>query len=113
MSAVLVRPFHRRDRDQLTDLVNAHAAAVVPGLGVSVASMLSHLERDPGEFVVDPWIAERLTLVAEQNNRVAAGAHLLRYRDDENVGAAHRGGGEIRWLLFWPESPVSSNPWWT
>jgi GNAT superfamily N-acetyltransferase len=113
MSSVRVRPFHRRDRDQLTSLVNAHAAAVVPGQGVSVAAMLSHLEREPGEFIVDPWVAERATLVAEQNNRVAAAAHLLRYGDGENVSDAYRGGGEIRWLLFWPEGPVSSNPWWT
>jgi hypothetical protein len=113
MPTIQVRPFSRRDRDQLTDLVNAHAAAVVPGVGVSVAAMLSHLERDPGEFIVDPWVAERTTLVAEQNNRVAAAAHLLRYRDDEGVGPAYRGGGEIRWLVFWPEGPRSSNPWWT
>ena len=113
MSPIQVRPFHRRDRDQLTDLVNAHAAAVVPGQGVSVAAMLSHLEREPGEFIVDPWVIERATLVAEQNNRVAAAAHLLRYGDGEDVSVAYRGGGEIRWLLFWPEAPVSTNPWWT
>jgi ribosomal protein S18 acetylase RimI-like enzyme len=113
MSPVEVRPFHRRDRDQLTDLVNAHAAAVTPGAGVSVAAMLSHLERDPGEFIVDPWVTERATLVAEQNNRVAAAAHLLRYGDDESVGPAYRGSGEIRWLLFWPEGPISANPCWT
>jgi len=113
MSAIHVRPFQRRDRDQLTDLVNAHAAAVVPGQGVSVAAMLSHLEREPGEFIVDPWVAERVTLVAEQNRRVAAAAHLFRYGDGEDVSAAYRGGGEIRWLLFWPEGPVHGNPWWT
>jgi len=113
MSRIEVRPFGRRDRDQLTDLVNAHAAAVVPGVSVSVAAMLSHLERDPGEFIVDPWVTERITLVAEQNNRVAAAAHLLRYRDDDGVGPAYRGAGEIRWLVFWPEGPRSSNPWWT
>jgi GNAT superfamily N-acetyltransferase len=113
MSLVRVRPFRRSDRDQLTDLVNAHAAAVVPGLSLSVAAMLSHLEREPGEFIVDPWVSERATLVAEQNNRVAAAAHLLRYGDDVDVSGAYRGGGEIRWLLFWPEGPVSSNPWWT
>jgi ribosomal protein S18 acetylase RimI-like enzyme len=113
MSAIEVRRFSRRDRDQLTDLVNAHAAAVVPGVGVSVAAMLSHLERDPGEFIVDPWVAERTTLVAEENDRVAAAAHLLRYRDDEGVGPGYRGGGEIRWLVFWPEGPRISNPWWT
>lgn len=62
---------------------------------------------------MDPWVAERVTLVAEENSRVAAAAHLLRYGDDESVGPAYRGGGEIRWLLFWPEGPVSTNPWWT
>jgi GNAT superfamily N-acetyltransferase len=108
-----VRPFRRSDRNQLTDLVNAHAAAVVPGAGVSVAALLSHLERDPGEFIVDPWVAERTTLVAEQNNRVTAAAHLLRYRNDDGVGPAYRGVGEIRWLVFWPEGPRSTNPWWT
>jgi GNAT superfamily N-acetyltransferase len=113
MSPIRVRPFHRRDRDQLTDLVNAHAAAVVPSQGVSIAALLSHLEREPGEFIVDPWVTERATLVAEQNNRVAAAAHLLRYGADAGVSVAYQGGGEIRWLLFWPEGPASSNPWWT
>jgi GNAT superfamily N-acetyltransferase len=113
MSSIQVQPFHRRDRQQLADLVNAHAAAVVPGAGVSVAALLSHLEREPGEFLVDPWVRERLTLVARQNDRVAAAAHLLRYGDDERVGPAYRNSGEIRWLLFWPEAPVSENPWWT
>ena len=113
MSPIQVRPFHRRDRDQLAGLVNAHAAAVVPGLGVSIAALLSHLEHEPGEFIVDPWVSERVTLVAEQNNRVAAAAHLLRYRDGDDIGAAYRGSGEIRWLLFWPEEPVRSNPCWT
>lgn len=113
MSQIQVRPFGRRDRDQLTGLVNAHAAAVVPGVSVSVAAMLSQLERDPGEFIVDPWVTERTTLVAEQNNRVAAAAHLLRYGSDDGVGPAYRGAGEIRWMLFWPEGPMHSNPWWT
>jgi hypothetical protein len=36
-----VRPFNRADRDQLTELVNAHIAAVVPGWGVSVSALLS------------------------------------------------------------------------
>jgi GNAT superfamily N-acetyltransferase len=35
MSSIEVRPFRRGDRDQLTSLVNAHVAAVVPGMGVS------------------------------------------------------------------------------
>jgi len=113
MSSVEVRPFRRSDRDQLTGLVNAHAAAVVPGLSVSVAAMLSHLERQPGEYIVDPWVSERLTFVAEQRQRVAAAAHLLRYADDERVSEAYRNAGEISWLLFWPEGPRISSPYWT
>ena len=54
MSDVQVRPFRRGDRDQLTRLVNAHAEAVVPGMSVSVNTVLGSLERQPGEFIVDP-----------------------------------------------------------
>jgi GNAT superfamily N-acetyltransferase len=111
MSSIEVRPFHRRDREQLTDLVNAHAAAVVPGIGVSVSTLLSQLERQPGEAIVDPWVSERATLVAEHRDRVVAAAHLLRYYADERAGEAYRGAGEIQWLLFWPAAP-EGNPYW-
>src|SRR6266516_3494191 len=102
MPSIEVRPFHRRDREQLTGLVNSHAAAVVPGIGVSVSTVLSDLERQPGEAIVDPWVSERATLVAEQHDRVAAAAHLLRYYADERAGQTYRGAGEIHWLLFGP-----------
>jgi hypothetical protein len=104
MSAVQVRPFRRADREQLTALVNAHIQAVVPGVTVSVNTVLSQLERDPGEFIVDPWVAERATLVAEQRGRVVAAAHLLRYGAGEDVGPAYRDSAEINWLLFWPRA---------
>jgi GNAT superfamily N-acetyltransferase len=100
-----VRPFRRSDREQLTALVNAHAAAVVPGLSASVNAVMSQLEGEPGEFIVDPWVSERLTLVAEQRDRVTAAAHLLRYADEERVSDSYRGVGEIRWFLFWPPAP--------
>ena len=111
MSSVEVRPFRRNDRDQLTQLVNVHAAAVVPGMGASVSTVLSALERQPGEFIEDPWVSERVTLVADQQGRVAAAAHLLRYFPDERAGASARDTGEICWLLFWPEAPAG-NPCW-
>ena len=111
MSSVQVRPFRRSDRDQLTKLVNAHAEAVVPGLSVSVNTVLGSLERRPGEFIVDPWVSERATLVAEQRSRVAAAAHLLRYYPDDRAGGAYRDVGEIRWLLYWPLAPAG-NPFW-
>jgi len=104
MSAVQVRPFRRADREQLTALVNAHIQAVVPGVVVSVNTVLSQLERNPGEFIVDPWVSERATLVAEQRGRVVAAAHLLRYGAGEEVGQAYRGSAEVNWLLFWPRA---------
>jgi GNAT superfamily N-acetyltransferase len=104
MPSVEVRPFRRSDRQQLTALVNAHVQAVVPGVSVSVNTVLSQLERDPGEFIVDPWVAERATLVVEQRGRVVAGAHLLRYGQSQQVGESLRDAGEIGWLLYWPEA---------
>jgi GNAT superfamily N-acetyltransferase len=104
MSEVQVRPFRRPDRDQLTALVNAHIQAVVPGVSVSVNTVVSQLERDPGEFIVDPWVAERMSLVAEQRRRVVAAAHLLRFGAGEEVGESMRDAGEISWLLYWPEA---------
>jgi hypothetical protein len=97
MPSVLVRPFRRGDRDQLTRLVNAHAAAVIPGMTASVSAVLGSLERQPGEFIEDPWVSERVTLVAEQRDRVVAAAHLLRYFPDERAGRAARDVGS--WLL--------------
>jgi ribosomal protein S18 acetylase RimI-like enzyme len=102
MPSVCVRPFRRADREQLTTLVNAHIQAVVPGVSVSVNTVMSQLERDPGEFIVDPWVTERRTLVAEQRGRVVAAAHLLRYGAGEEVGDAYRGTAEINWLLYPP-----------
>jgi GNAT superfamily N-acetyltransferase len=111
MSSVQVRPFRRGDRDQLTQLVNAHAEAVVPGMSASVNTVLSSLERRPGEFIADPWVSDRVTLVAELAGRVAAAAHLLRYFPDEQAGETARDAGEICWLLFWPHAPAGNRYW--
>jgi GNAT superfamily N-acetyltransferase len=106
-----IRPFQRSDREQLADLVNAHASAVVPGMATSVASLLLSLERDPAEVITSPWVTERMTLVAEQQHRVVAAAHLLRYGDHKPTGENYLGVGQVEWLVFWPEAP-SGNPYW-
>jgi hypothetical protein len=105
MSTCQVRRFTRADRDQVTSLVNAHIGAVVPGVAVSVSGLMSQLEREPGEFIVDPWVIERVTLVAEQRQRVVAAAHLLRYAAEPQVSQSYRDVGEIRWLVYWPKAP--------
>jgi GNAT superfamily N-acetyltransferase len=103
MSSIEIRPFNRSDREQLTALVNAHVEAVVPGVSISVNAVLSQLEREPGEYVVDPWVVERETLVTLRLERLVAAAHLLRYAADERSGPAYRNIGEIRWLVAWPD----------
>jgi GNAT superfamily N-acetyltransferase len=115
MPALTVRPFRRDDRDQLTDLINAHVAAVVPGVSVSMNTVLSDLERQPGEFITDPWVAERVTLVAEQRCYVVAAAHLLRYRSGDEVGETYRDAAEINWFVchppasFWPDAEEAAD----
>jgi GNAT superfamily N-acetyltransferase len=111
MSVVEVRPYQRGDREHVARLVNAHAAAVLPGVTASVNTVLSQFEREPGEFIVGPWASERQVLVAEQDGSLAAAALIVRYRPDLDVGPAYRNAGEIRWLLFWPLAPAG-NPYW-
>jgi GNAT superfamily N-acetyltransferase len=99
-----VRPFLRHDREQLTDLVNAHVKAVIPGCSVPVATMLSQLERDPGEYIVDPWVIERETWVAIEDDRLVAAVHLHRYGNESTVGPALRNAAGINWLVCWPSN---------
>jgi GNAT superfamily N-acetyltransferase len=100
MPPIEIRPFRRDDREQLTGLVNAHVAAVIPGITVSVNAVMSQLEREPGEPLVDPWVVERRTLVAVQPDGVVAAAHLHRYSEDRDVGPDFRNAGSIHWLVF-------------
>lgn len=97
-----IRPFRRSDRDQVTSLVNAHIEAVLPGVTVSPNAVLSQLEREPHETVVDPWVVHRETWVAEEHGRIAGAAHLVRYGTGTSVGPDLRGRGDVRWFLHWP-----------
>jgi GNAT superfamily N-acetyltransferase len=109
VQSIQVRPFQRSDREQLTALVNAHVGAVVPGVSVSVNVLMSQLEREPEETVVDPWVVERRTLVAVERDAVVAGAHLLRYASDDRVSESYRDAAEIRWLVFTPAATAAAD----
>jgi len=100
----VIRPFSRSDREQLTALVNAHVAAVIPGVIVSVNALLNQLEREPDETIVDPWVIERRTLVAVERDAIVGGTHLLRYGDDDRVSDSYRNVAEIRWLVCRPDA---------
>lgn len=99
MPTVEVRPFRRDDRDQLAELVNAHIGAVLPGVSVSVNTVMRQLEREPGELIVDPWVVERRALVALEREAIVAGALLHRYADEDRVSDSYGDSGEIRWLV--------------
>ncbi|MGH3487033.1 MAG: hypothetical protein ACRDP8_03795 [Actinopolymorphaceae bacterium] len=107
MSTIEVRPFRRSDREQLTDVINRHIQAVMPGITVSVNTVLNQLEREPMEGIEDPWVDERTTVVAEERQSLVAAAHLLRYADDDRVPERYRNAGMIRWLVA--AAPLS--PW--
>src|SRR6476659_1082849 len=99
-----IRLFARHDRDQLCDFVNAHIKAVVPGCSVPVATLLDQMERDPGEYIVDPWVVERETWVAFDADRLVAAVHVHRYGSDDTVGPVLRNVAAVNWLVCWPAS---------
>jgi GNAT superfamily N-acetyltransferase len=103
-----VRPFTRADRDGLTSLANRHIAAVLPGGAIPVASLLSQMERDTHEPIVDPWVIDRHTLVGVDRDRVVAAAHLKRYATEGSVNDAYRNFAEIVWLIFDPDAAATA-----
>lgn len=107
---VEVRPFRRDDRVQLTALVNAHVGAVLPGISIPANAVLSQLERDPGEYVIDPWAVDRATLVVVARDRIVAAAHLVRYGTHGEVSDGFRDTGEIKWLVAWPADARPGGP---
>lgn len=98
-----IRPFARRDREQLTRLASAHLAAVIPGASIPASILLSQLEHPIGEYVIGSWVTDLATFVAVDRGRVVAAAQVRRYADDERASESYRNTGEIVWLLCWPE----------
>lgn len=96
------QPYEPTDLPALTDLVNLHLAAVVPGWAIPGPFLAEHLERNPGEYVSDPWVVERATLCVTEGHRMLAAAHLLRHGEGPEVAENSRGVGEISWLVFLP-----------
>ena len=45
MPPIAIRPFRRSDRDQLTDLVNMHVEAVLPGVTVTATNRATNIGR--------------------------------------------------------------------
>ena len=98
-----IHPFEPTYLTGLRTLINLHLSSVVPGWSLPDEVVAAHLEHSYGEYVTDPWVIERTTLLATEGWRVLAAVHLLRYGDSEEVGEHFRGAGEIGWLLSVPE----------
>ena len=101
---VTIREFRRPDRDQLTELVNRHVATVLPGVALSTNVVLSQLEAEPAELMIDQWVAERHCLVATQADVVVAATLIHRYRRDSDVREGYRGAAVLRWFIAEPLS---------
>lgn len=102
-----VRSFARHDRDGLARLANRHIAAVLPGGAVPVATLLSQMERDVSEYIIDPWVIDRHTIVGIDADRVVAAAHLKRYGSDERVSASYSNAAEIAWIISEPDQSAT------
>ena len=93
---------------QVTSLVNHHLGAIVPGWAVPEAWLAGYLQRNPGEYVVDPWVVERTTLVALERQSVEAVAHVLLYGSAPEVNSEFHGVAEIDWFLASPDAAEAS-----
>jgi len=100
-----LEPFRESHLAQLQSLINCHLGSVVPGWALSSHFISSHLGRNPGQYVTDPWVIERRTLCALERGRLLGAVHLLRYGSDPEVGGDFQRAGEIAWFLAWPPSP--------
>jgi GNAT superfamily N-acetyltransferase len=97
-----IEQFQNHHLPQVRELVNRHLSAVIPGWALPEAYLASRLQRNPEQYVVDPWVVERKTLCAVESQRVVAAAHLLRYGSGPEVGYDYKGIGDIAWLVAWP-----------
>lgn len=104
-----IEPFQPDHLPQVQALINTHMGTLVPGWALPEGYIASRLQRDPGEYVVDPWVAARVTLCAIERQRVVAAAHLLRYGAGAEVGPHYHNAGEIAWLLAWPDATCAAD----
>ena len=96
---VRTAPLDRSHLHQTLALVNSHLGTLIPGWSLTPDYFWERLKSNPEEYVVDPWVVERKSIVGIVRDRVCAAVHLLRYGDDTRWS----GVGEIAWILFLPK----------
>ena len=95
---VQIAPLDRSHLPQVLALVNSHLSTAIPGWSLTADYFWERLKSEPQEYITDPWVVERKSIVGIVRDRVCAAAHLRRYGDDTRW----KGVGDIDWILFWP-----------
>lgn len=98
-----IRAFQPQDLPQLTQLINMHISLLIPTWSLPSDLILSRLETNPDEPVIDPWVVERKTLCGFVGENLVAAAHLLRYGESELMNKSYHRRGDFAWFVFDPE----------
>src|SRR5690349_20340716 len=98
-----IRPFQPEDISKLTQLINTHISLLISLWGIPSTLILSRLEKNPDEPVIDPWVIERATFCAFVGENLVAAAHLLRYGESEAMNKSYHRRGDFAWFVFEPE----------
>lgn len=106
---VRVQPHQRPHLEQLQRLINCHLGGVVPGWRLPAGIIAESVGPPRDEAAVDPWVADRRTLCAVEEDTLLGAAHVLRYDTHPGVGAGYRGATELAWLLFWPQADEAAH----
>ena len=75
---VQIAPLDRSHLPQVLALVNSHLSTVIPGWSLTADYFWERLQSEPQEYITDPWVVERKSIVGIVKDRVCAAAHLRR-----------------------------------
>ncbi len=104
---MVIIPYEPEQLPALQILINAHLEMTIPGWALPAEYIAERLTRHPEQYILDPWVVERRTLVSVEAERVLAAVHLLRYGDGDEVAPDYRNAGDMAWLLFAPEAEAA------
>lgn len=107
---VTVEPHREGYLDELQRLINCHLDRVVAGWRLPAEVIAGSLEPPSDDHGPDPWVTDRHTLCALEDDRLVGAAHVVRYGPGPEVGSGYRDAAELAWLLFWPEAQAAAQP---
>lgn len=106
---VKVQPLENLHLPQLQKLVNSHLSTIIPGWALPIDYIVSRLTAEPDEYIIDPWVIERRTIVVAERGSVSAAAHLFHYGNGPEVSKDYNEAGEMKWFLAWPDAADSAS----